>query len=189
MAPSMNMLVPILAAGGGGELPHAGPELHTLLWVWGIFFLLLVILWKTAWKPLLAAIEAREKRIADSLEKAEEVQRAAAAIAEKQAALLAEAQAQAKTVLDGARADADEYRKKEHAKAHEEATDFLARAKKEIALEENKARDALRREVVDLTLLAASRVLQRSLSGEDEKRMAAEMVTELQKRQVGVARN
>lgn len=180
---------PILAAGGGGGFQLLDVQLETLIWLFVIFFLLLFILRKFAWKPLLEAVEAREKKIADSLARAEEVQRAAADIAARQEAALAEAHAKAKGVLDEARENAEDYRKRELEKARTEADAFLDRAKKEISLEENRARDALRREVVDLTLEAASRILERSVTGDDERRLAEQMVAELQKRRVGASRN
>jgi len=182
----------LLASGGEGgapNLPHAQPELETLFWVWGIFLVLLAILWRFAWKPLLAAVEAREKRIADSLSRAEELQKASAEIAKKQEAAMAEAHAKAKTVLDEARVHAEDFRKRETEKARKESEEFLERAKKEIALEENRARDALRREVVDLTLEVSSRVLERTVGAEDDRRLAERLVGEVQARRMGSTRN
>ncbi len=181
--------LPILAAGGGGELPHAQLEIQTLVWVFVIFGILLAILAKFAWKPLLAAVEARENRIAESLRRAEEVQKASEEIAARQQAAMAEAQAQAKAVLDEARADAERFRREEAEKTRVEGEAFLDRARREIALEENRARDALRREVVDLTIEAAGRVLSRSLTGDDDRRLAKEAVAEISARQVGAGRN
>ena len=183
----------LLLASGGGEggapaMPHAGPELETLAWVWGIFLLLLGILWKFAWKPLLAAVEGREKRIADSLAKAEEIQRAAADIAARQEAALAEAQVKAKAVLDEARAQAEEFRKRETEKAGTEASAFLERAKKEIALEESRVRDAIRRDTVEMAIEAASKVLERAVNTDDDRRLADRLVGEVQARRVGAKR-
>jgi F-type H+-transporting ATPase subunit b len=151
--------------------------------------LLFLVLRKLAWKPLLAAVEAREKRISDSLAKAEEVQRAAAAIAQKQEAALAEAHAKAKSVLDEARAQSEEFRKREMEKAREEAEGFLDRAKKEIALEENRARDAIRRETVEIALQAASKVLERAVNAEDDRKLADRLVGEVHARRVGARAN
>jgi F-type H+-transporting ATPase subunit b len=167
----------------------AVPQLQTLIWVWVIFLILLVILWKVAWKPLLAAVEAREKRIADSLKKAEEVQKAAAEIAARQEAALAEAHVKAKGVLDEARAQAEEFRKRETDKARGEADAFLDRAKKEISMEEARVRDSLRREVVDLTLEVASKVLERAVTAEDDRKLADRLVGEVQSKKLGAGRN
>lgn len=185
----------LLLASGGGEggapnLPHAElGEIETLAWVWGIFLVLLGILWKFAWKPLLAAVEGREKRIADSLAKAEEIQRAAGEIAARQEAALAEAQAKSKAVLDEARAQAEEFRKRETEKARTEASAFLDRAKKEIALEENRVRDAIRRDTVEIAIEAASKVLERAVNTDDDRRLADRLVGEVQARRVGAKRN
>lgn len=180
----------VLASGGeGAEFKPLELDWKPTVWAWVIFVLLFLVLRKFAWKPLLQAVEAREKRIEESLAKAEEVQRAAAGIAARQEAALAEAHAKAKGVLDDARAQAEEFRRREMEKTQGEATAFLDRAKKEIALEEGKARDALRREVVDLTLEAAGRVLERSVTGADDRRLAEQAVDEIRKRKLGAGRN
>ena len=181
----------VLAAGEehAPNLPHAEGELETLIWVWAIFLLLLAILWKFAWKPLLAAVEAREKRISDSLQRAEEVQRAAAEIAARQEAALAESHAKAKSVLDDARAQAEEYRRREAERAKQEAEAFLDRAKKEIALEEGRARESLRREVVEMSLEAASRVLGRTVNSDDDRRLAESLDAEVRSRGAEMGRN
>ena len=182
----------ILASEGGGELEFGlvlPVQWETLFWAWAIFLLLFLILRKFAWKPLLEAVEAREKRIAESLRKAEEIQKAAAEIAARQEAALAEAYAKAKGVLDEARAQADDYRKRETDRARGEADAFLDRAKKEISMEENRAREALRREVVEITLEAASQVLGRSVNADDEKRLAERLVAEVQARRAEMGRN
>jgi F-type H+-transporting ATPase subunit b len=181
----------ILAAGGGAEkyglvLPV---QWESLIWTFVIFGLLLLVLKKFAWGPLMAAVETREKTISDSLKKAEEVQRASVEIAARQEAALAEAQLQAKAILEEARVNAERFGKQEAAKAAAGAQEFLDRARREIALEENRARDSLRREVVELTLQAASQVLARSITAEDERRLAGEVVEQLRSQRVGAARN
>jgi len=184
--------IPAILGAGGGEHEYGlvlPVQWETIIWTWVIFLLLFLVLRKFAWKPLLAAVEAREKRISDSLAKAEEVQRSAAAIAQKQEAALAEAHAKSKAVLDEARAQAEDFRRRETEKARQEADGFLDRAKKEIALEENRARDTLRREVVDITLEAASRVLGRAVTGDDERRLAEQTVSEITARRAGAKRN
>ena len=193
MAPIQGVPLLVLAAEegghGGGDLPHALPDLQTFIWVWVIFLILLAILRKFAWKPLLAAVEAREKKIADSLTRAEELQRASADVAKKQEAVLAEAHAQAKTVLDQARADAEEFRKRELDRARVESEGFLERAKKEIALEEGRIRDELRRDAVNLTVAAASKVLGRAVTAADDRRLAEQAIAEVIKEHVGSDKN
>ena len=120
--------IPAILGAGGGEQEYGlvlPVQVETIVWSWVIFLLLFLILRKFAWKPLLAAVEAREKKISDSLARAEEVQKAAAEIAQKQEAALAEAHAKAKTVLDEARVHAEDFRKRETEKARKESEEFL----------------------------------------------------------------
>jgi len=183
-------LIAVLASGeGAAEYKPIDPAWAPFVWTWLIFIGLVIILRMFAWKPLLAAVEGREKRIADSLAKAEEIQRAAADIAARQEAALAEAQAKAKAVLDEARAQSEDYRKRELERAKTDADAFLDRAKKEIGLEENRVRDALRREVVEITLEVASKVLERNVTAEDDRRLAGTLLAEVQAKRTGAARN
>jgi F-type H+-transporting ATPase subunit b len=183
--------IPLHLASGGGDfkLVDLHPDWPTIIWAWVIFGLLFLVLRKFAWKPLLAAVEEREKRISDSLKKAEEVQMAAAEIAARQESALAEANAKAKALLDEARAQSEDYRKRELDRAKTDADAFLDRAKKEIALEENRARDALRREVVEMTLEVSSKVLERTVGAEDDRRLAERLLAEVRERRVGAQRN
>lgn len=181
----------MLLASGEGPVEYKPIVLdwRPALWTWAIFVILFLVLRKFAWKPLLAAVEAREKRIAESLQKAEEIQKAAAEIAARQEAALAEAQAKAKAVIDEARAQSEDYRKRELERAKADADAFLDRARKEISLEEVRVRDALRREVVDLTLEIASKVLERNVTAEDDRRLADRLMAEVKAKRAGAARN
>ncbi len=188
--PAIRALVLAVSGGGGaGEEPQLieFKNWEPVIWAWVIFLLAFLILRKLAWKPLLQAVEERERKIAESLEKAEEVRRASEEIARRQESALAEAHVKAKAVLDDARVAAERYRAEQQAKARSESDAFLERAKKEIALEENRARDALRREVVELTLTAASRVLERNLTSEDDRRLAEQVVAEVRARRAGAS--
>src|SRR3990170_5937856 len=98
-------LIPLLAmaeekAEGGGH--GAGFQLidvqwESVIWLWFIFLLLVAVLRKLAWPMITEAVERREDHIAESLRKAEEVQRAASEIAARQEAMLAEAHVRAKS--------------------------------------------------------------------------------------------
>jgi F-type H+-transporting ATPase subunit b len=188
----MPTCVPVILGSGGGSEKYGlvlPVQWESFVWTIIIFGLLLLILRQLAWKPLLAAVEAREKRIADSLQKAEEVQKASAEIAAKQEAALAEANSKAKAVLDEARAQSEEFRKRELERAKADADAFLDRAKKEISLEENRVRDALRREVVEMALEVSSKVLERNVSTEDDRRLADRLLGEVKAKRAGAARN
>ena len=90
---------------------------------------------------------------------------------------------------NAARAQAEEFRRRETDRARGDADAFLDRAKKEIAMEEARVRDALRREVVDLAMEVSSKVLERAVGSEDDRRLADRLVGEVRAKRPGAARN
>jgi len=149
--------------GGGGLLTVEG---GLVIWTLVVFGLLLYILKRSAWPVLLQAVREREQRL--------ERQLAEAAQAREEAARLVEQQKQA---LERARAEAQEI-----AKAREEYELLLARAKKDIEEEKAKAILALRREAVDLSIAAASRLIEQNLDSEANRRLALEYLASLEQR-------
>lgn len=175
------MLMPLrsLLASGGEEPSIAGPMLSHWLWTWILFALVFLILWKFAWKPLREQLEARENRIKDTVDKADQVKAEAESLLEQHREQMDRAKADAQEILNQGR-DAAERSMKDHlAKAQEEAEELRERAQKEIELQKNKALDELRRETVDLTIMAASRVLERSLDDDDHRKMTEGVIDEL----------
>ena len=169
----------ILAAEGGGH--EGGPSLTdvnaaTWIWAWITLIVTFLCLKKIAWPMLLAKMEEREVRIREGLEKAEAAERPAPELLEKQEAILEEARQEAQKVILEGRAAAENVRSQTIEKAQAEIAAERDRAKKEIDLERAKAIDELKRTAVDLTLEAAGRVIERELTGEDHRRLAAEVI-------------
>lgn len=155
------------------------PSLPTVLWAWATFLVTLWALKKVAWPMLAAKMEEREIRIRDGLRKAEEAERRAQELLEKQEAVLAEAREEAQKVLAESRSAAEHMKGETIAKAQEQIAEERERAKKEIGLERTKAVAELRKAAVDLTLEAAGRVLERELKDADHRRLAAEVIGEV----------
>jgi F-type H+-transporting ATPase subunit b len=172
--------LPFLAAAGGSEGPSiAEPLFSHWLWTWIIFALVFFILWKFAWRPLREQLEARENRIRETVDKADEVKTQAEALLEKHKELMDRAKADAQQIIDQGREAAERSMKDHLAKAQSEAEELRERAGKEIELHKLKALDELRRETVDLTIMAASRLLERSLSDDDHRKMTEDVIDEL----------
>ncbi len=142
------------------------------LWAWGIFVLLVVLLGRFAWGPITKGLAAREQRIAESLKKAEEVEKAAREIQETNRKLLAEAQQEAQKIVAEARVAAKHAESDILAKAAAEVETQRERFKRETDLMVEKARADLRRETVDLTLEATARLVGRTLTDADHRRLA-----------------
>lgn len=165
------LATPALAAEGGGGLINLDKSLAIQL---VNFLVLLFILWKLLYKPLVAKMEERTQAIKKSLEEAQaaraeaETQRAEHAAQIK--AAYAEAQAIRATALKEA---ADEQRRLIDA-ARAEAARLVEAAKAETAQDVVRARQQLRQEVADLAVQVAERLIKKSLRDEDHHRIVQE---------------
>jgi len=155
------------------------------VWALGIFLLLVVVLKKFAWGPIVAGLDAREDRINASLEKAKEIETATAKLAETNRQLLEEAQREAQVIISDSRDAATVAAQEITTKAQSEIEAQRDRVKRELALEAEKAKAELRAGAVDLTLQAAAKLIGKSLTGEDQRRLAEEALADAE----AVARN
>ncbi|MBI4410554.1 MAG: F0F1 ATP synthase subunit B [Gemmatimonadetes bacterium] len=167
----MNLFTIVLQeheAGGGGIF-----DINTgvMFWTVVIFLTLLVVLTRFAWRPILGALEARERRIQEILDAAAQDRVEAERLLEDQRRQLAEARQQAQQILAEGKQASERVRQEllERAKAEQEA--MLARARQELTQEKERALEALRREAVDLSLAAASKLVERRLNAEEDRRL------------------
>jgi F-type H+-transporting ATPase subunit b len=167
----------ILAAGGGSL---TDVNVWTVLWAWVAFFITFFALSKMAWPMLAAKMEEREQRIREGLDKAEEAEKRAQELLEKQEAVLAAAREEATQLIADGRDAANRLKNETIEAAQAEISKERDRAKKEIEVERKRAVGELREAAVDLTLDAASRVLERSLTDEDHRRLASEVIGEVE---------
>jgi F-type H+-transporting ATPase subunit b len=159
------------------DLLSAEPGL--IIWTVITFLLLLLILWKFAWNPILGALDARERAIQKTIEDAERLQSEAQALLEEHGKRLAEAREERNKILDQARQAGEHLKTEVLEKARREADQVLVRAKRQIELETEQAILTIRDQAAELAIKAAERVIERSLTDEDHRRMAREAVAEL----------
>ena len=131
------------------------------------FSVVAFILWKFAFKPVLATLDERQKKIAGGLKYAEEMQAKLAATQQESAQFLKAAQLDAQKLIDEARRAAKEFGDKQHAEATARAADSLARAQQAIELEHKKMLDQARGEIARLVVKTTEQVLARKLSEAD----------------------
>lgn len=164
---------PLLAqeehGGGGGGLFDINPGL--IVWTWVVFLILLFVLRKWAWGPILGALETREKRIQEALDTAARDREEAAQLLEEHRRMLDESREQAQNILADSRKAAERLRGEMVEEARREKDRIVGRATEEIERERDQALDALRREAVDLSISAAGRVLERNLDSEENRRL------------------
>lgn len=143
-------------------------------WTIGTFLVLLVLLNRFAWKPLLKALDDRKATIEKSVEDAKRATAGLQQVQEESTRLLAQARAEAAAIVTRSRADADRFRDELRQKAHEDAAAILKNAEKEIQLETQRAVAQIRTEAVDLSLSIATKLLRRNISATDNEALIQE---------------
>ena len=154
-------------------------ETSTMVWAVVSFVLLLAVLGKFAWKPLLAALDSREKGIRDSIEDAEKAKVEAEKMLAEHKRKLTEAEAEVKALIEEGRAAASSMKEKILEEARETAQSTVERATREIEQAREQALDNIRQEAVDLTVALASKVVQRSLSPKDHEELIRQSMAEI----------
>jgi F-type H+-transporting ATPase subunit b len=150
--------------------PFAG-NLGNAIWTLGIFVIVVIVLGKFAWGPVLALLRQREEFIHDSLSEAKRDRDQAEARLKEYAAKLQSAQAEAVTIIEQARQDAERLREELHERAKAEADKLLGNAQRQIQLETTRALQQIRHEAVDLSVAIASKLLQRNITKEDNEKL------------------
>lgn len=147
--------------------PLVQPDPGLFFWTIAVFLVLLFLLRKFAWGPLLAALEERQAGIRKSLDDADKARRELAEVQTKASALIGKARMEADAILSEARADGVRIRQELRDLAQKEAEAITRNAQQQIQLERDRAVTELRQEAVDLSVLIASKLVRRNLTRED----------------------
>jgi F-type H+-transporting ATPase subunit b len=140
--------------------------------------ILLVVLYLVAYKPVMRMLDERSRRIRESMEQAEAVkEQVARAEEEARRQLEAAAQEGQKRIAQAVQIG-EELKRKAQEEARREAEALIARARAEIKREREEAIDELRRAVADLTILAAGKVIERSLDKEAHRELIEKVLEE-----------
>jgi F-type H+-transporting ATPase subunit b len=150
-----------------------------MIWTIVCFLITLFVLKRYAFGPIQKAIDERRERIRASLDEADRAREEARRLLEEHRALIGRAQTDAEEILSEARhvADANERRMREE--LEEDRQRRLEDTRKQIEAETRRALEQIRLEVVDLSMLAATKVTRKSLDDADHKRLIEEAVGEL----------
>jgi F-type H+-transporting ATPase subunit b len=165
------------AEGGGAALFSLNYGLS--LWTVVIFLLLLGVLWKAAWGPILAAAAAREQHIQQALDEAAQRQAEAAKLLEQQSAQLADARRQVQEIIAEGKSAGERLRREIEEKARAEGQSIVERARKDIAREKDAAIDELRRESVEIALAAAAKLMEQRLDPNTDRELVLGYIQDL----------
>ena len=165
-----------LASEGGGGLINLDKSL--ILQVVN-FLILLFLLTKVLYRPLLAKMEERARAIKTSLDEAQAARAEAQRQREEHAAQIRSAHAEAQAIRAQAVKEAQEEQQKLVAQARAEATRLVDSARAELDQDVRRARQQLRQEVADLAIGVAERVIQRSLRDEDHRKIVQDALARM----------
>ncbi|HLT48010.1 MAG TPA: F0F1 ATP synthase subunit B [Rubricoccaceae bacterium] len=167
-------MAPILA-----QSSLLSPHVGLLFWTLVIFGLLLLILRRFAWGPMVGALDEREKTIEESINRAEAALAEARRMQADNEAARREAERQAQAILRAASEEADRRRAEEFEKAKAEAAKFREQARAEIEREKQQALTELRTEVADLAIGAAEKILSENLDDDRQRKLVDRFITDL----------
>ena len=160
--------------------PLVQPDPGLFVWTILTFLILAALLAKFAWRPLLQALELRQKTIAGALDDARKAREELERVQEQGAQLLTEARRQADGIVTAARADAERFREEMKQQATAQAAGIVERAEREIQRDTARAVAQLRQEAVDLSFAIASKVLRRTVTPADHERLLDEVIGTLE---------
>lgn len=136
-----------------------------------IMIILLALLKKFAWGPLMGIMKQREDYITNEIEAAEKSREESNKLLEEQKELLKEARLEAQNMIENSKKHGDNQRQEIIATAREEAERLKELARIEIEQQKEQAVAALREQVATLSVLIASKVIEKELNEEDQQKL------------------
>jgi F-type H+-transporting ATPase subunit b len=165
---------PILAAGG---ITDINPGLT--LWSAITFLVLLVVLARFAWGPIVKMLSDRERSIREAIDASKRERAEAEKLMAEQKAALAHAQREAAEIARRNQQEVEALRQELTARARKEADELVEGARRQIAEETAKAKAELRSQVVDLAIDAASRLVKANLDDRAQRALVEEYIAQL----------
>ncbi len=159
--------------------PLVQPDPGLFIWTILTFLVLLYLLARFAWGPLLKALEERQETIRKSLDDADQATQELARVQQESAQIIAEARGEAQSIVAKSRAAAETVREDLKQKAKEEADALVRGAQRQIQLETARAIQQIRHEVVDLSLAVASKLIKKNLTQEDNDALINDSLTQI----------
>ena len=160
--------------------PLVQPDPGLYIWTILTFLVLVGLLAKFAWRPLLEALENRQASIRKSLDDARQAKQELERLHVESARILAEARTEAESIVSRTRSDADRFREELKQKARADAAAIVKNAERQIELETSRALQQIRHEAVDISVAIASKILQKNVTAADNERLIEETFQQLE---------
>jgi F-type H+-transporting ATPase subunit b len=162
--------------------PLVQPDPGLFIWTIVTFLVLLGLLARFAWRPLLEALEQRQATIRKALDDAHQAKVELERLQQESAQIIRQARVEAEAVISQSRTDAARLREEMREKARAEADGIVKNAERQIQLETTRALQQIRHEAIDLSVSIASKIIQRNLSKEDNEKLIDEALKQVERK-------
>lgn len=152
-----------------------------MIWTIIIFILLVLILKKLAWKPLLTSLSNREQMIKDSVEKAENLRNEAEKLLEENKKLLEQADAESRKRIAEGKEYGEKLKNDIIGKANEDTRKMVEQAKNEIVREKLSALNELKSEIASLAIRSAEKIIDENLDEKKQKKIIDGFINQIPK--------
>ncbi|WP_394238581.1 F0F1 ATP synthase subunit B [Niallia oryzisoli] len=162
-----------------GSTAHAGFNSGDIIFQLVMFIILMALLKKFAWGPLMGIMKQREDHIAGEISAAEQSRVESKKLLEEQRALLKQARTEAQELVESAKKQGDVQREEIITAARAEAIRLKENAKLEINQQKEQAVAAIREQVASLSVLIASKVIEKQLNEKDQEKLINEYIQQI----------
>lgn len=177
MLNAYTLAVIALAPQEGGSLVDVNPGL--VIWTIITFLILLFVLKKIAWKPILGALNEREDAIKSSLEKAEKAKEEAQKILNENQASLLKAEEESKKIIEQSRTYAQKLKDQMVKESKEQAQKIIDNASAEIEQKKDEMFNELKTKVAEIAIQAAEKILHESLDKDSHKKLVDRYIDDI----------
>jgi F-type H+-transporting ATPase subunit b len=160
--------------------PLVQPDPGLFIWTILTFLVLVTLLARFAWRPLLQALDSRQELIRKSLNDAQQAKQELERLQHESAQIIRQARIDAEAVVAQSRSDAAKLREEMRQKAKAEADGIVRNAERQIQLETQRALQQIRHEAVELSVMIASKILRRNLTKEDNEKLIEEALKQVE---------
>jgi F-type H+-transporting ATPase subunit b len=176
--PVTHIAIPLAAEDSGGSF-LVSPNLGLMIWTLLVFGITMYVLSRVAFPKIQEALDKRANAIRESIEQAEKTRQEADEVLQEYRARLREAREQADEIVARARKSAETAKAQAADEGREKKEELLAAARRDIEAETRRSLERIRKEVADLTVLTTEKVTRKTLTGDDQKKLIDEALSEV----------
>lgn len=173
----------VLAFNSGGEASGGPLDVNPglIIWTFVTFALLVILLKKVAWKPILNSLSEREALIKDSLDKAENARKEAEKLIAENKVGMAKAEEEAQKIVDQGRELAEKLKSQILEESKQSAKKMIENATSEIERKNAEAFNKLKAQVSDIAISAAEKILRENLDKTQQQKIVDKYLEEMNK--------